>query len=278
MRSCSVIIALLISLASARAAETMPANAWSRATGPTAGPSRAIGFYSHGCLAGGVALPIDGIGFEAIRLERGRVFGHQDTIDFIRHLGSAAEAAGLPRFRIGDVAQARGGPLPYGHLSHQTGLDADIWFTFDVGPRLPPQDRDFPELGSVLDKAGRIDPRRFGAAQVRLLQLAAADERVDRIFVNPAIKRALCRGAAAGETAWLHRLSPWWGHDDHFHVRLRCPADSPDCESQRPVAPGDGCDADLDSWGRPVPAPAEPAIVPPRRPPPPACRAVLTAP
>jgi penicillin-insensitive murein endopeptidase len=279
MRSCSVILALLIALASARAAETMPANGWSRAGGPTAGPSRAIGFYSHGCLAGGIALPIDGIGYEAIRLERRRVFGHQDLIDFIRHLGRASEAAGLPRFRVGDVAQARGGPLPYGHLSHQTGLDADIWLTFDAGPRPPPRDRDFPELGSVLAKAGGIDPGRFGAAQVRLLQLAAADERVDRIFVNPAIKRALCRDAAAGETAWLHRLSPWWGHDDHFHVRLRCPADSPECESQKPVALGDGCDADLDSWGRPAPEPVKPpAIAAPRPPPPAACAAVLAAP
>jgi penicillin-insensitive murein endopeptidase len=278
MKSWPVIIPLLISLASARATETMPANVWSRAAGPTAGPSRAIGFYSHGCLAGGVALPVDGIGYEAIRLGRGRVFGHQDLIDFIRELGSASQAAGLPRFRVGDVAQARGGPLPYGHLSHQTGLDADIWFTFDAGPRPPPQDRDFPELGSVLDKAGRIDPHRFGTAQIRLLRLAAADERVDRIFVNPAIKRALCENPAGG-SAWLHRLSPWWGHDDHFHVRLRCPTDSPDCESQRPVASGDDCDTDLDSWGRPAPEPAKPpTITAPRPPPPAACAAVLAAP
>jgi penicillin-insensitive murein endopeptidase len=110
--------------------------------------------------------------------------------------------------------------------------------------------------------------------------MAAADPRVDRLFVNPAIKRALCRnygGAATDDTAWLHRISPWWGHDDHFHVRLRCPADSPDCEPQKSVAPGDGCDADLESWGRPVAEPAKPAIAPPRPPPPPACRAVLRA-
>jgi penicillin-insensitive murein DD-endopeptidase len=274
-------LVLLWPFAAAHADPALPGNAWSRVTGPTAGPSRAIGFYSRGCLAGGIALPIDGPGYEAVRLQRGRMFGHPDIIDFIRRLGAETTAAGLPRFRVGDMAQARGGPLPYGHLSHQTGLDADIWFTFDTGP-VPPAPRDFAELGSMLDKDGRIDPQHFGPDQVRLLQLAAGDARIDRLFVNPAIKRALCQGfggAAADGTAWLHRVSPWWGHDDHFHVRLHCPADSPDCEPQKPVAAGDGCDADLDSWGRPVAEPVKPkAAAPPRPQPPPMCRAVLTAP
>ena len=38
-------------------------------------------------------------------------------------------------------------------------------------------------------------------------------------------------------------MRPWWGHDDHFHVRLACPADSPECTPQAPLPPGDGCDA-----------------------------------
>ena len=145
----------------------------------------------------------------------------------------------------------------------------------------PPDARDFPELGSVLDQ-GAIDPARFGPQQVQLLKLATEDERVERIFVNPAIKLALCRGyggATAGGTGWLHRLRPWWGHDDHFHVRLRCPADSPDCEGQKPIEPGDGCDADLENWGRPVTAaPKPPAVPPPPKPKQPAaCQAVLAA-
>ncbi|MEI9984202.1 MAG: penicillin-insensitive murein endopeptidase [Aliidongia sp.] len=54
---------------------------------------------------------------------------------------------------------------------------------------------------------------RRGSARLRssCCSSAAADERVERIFVNPAIKLALCRGyggATAGGTAWLHRLRP----------------------------------------------------------------------
>ena len=277
-----LLVLLLWPFGFASAEPARPANAWSLVKGPSRGPARAIGSYAHGCLAGGIALPIDGPGYEAIRLERRRIYGHPDLVAYIELLGARAQSAGLPRFRVGDTAQARGGPLPFGHRSHQTGLDADIWLTFETAQGPVPGERDFPELGSVLNASGQIDPEHFGPEQVKLLQLAAADDRVERIFVNPAIKLALCRGyggATVAGTGWLHRLRPWWGHDDHFHVRLRCPADSPQCEAQEPVEPGDGCDADLESWGRPalsvpkLPAP-KPAPAPPQ---PAACRAILRA-
>ena len=282
MRALLLLPLLLIAAPRPAAAEdALPSNAWSRVAGPSHGATRAIGSYVHGCLAGGVALPIDGPGYEAIRLQRRRFFGHADLVAYLHRLGERVAASGLPRFRIGDMAQARGGPLPYGHRSHASGLDADIWLTFESAKGKVPGDREFPELGSVLDADKQVDSAKFGPDQVKLLQLAAADDRVERIFINPAIKLALCHGyggATANGTAWLHRLRPWWGHDDHFHVRLRCPADSPACEPQPPVEPGDGCDADLANWGRPTELPAKPPGPPAPPPqPPPACAVVLRA-
>ena len=280
------LLPLLMVATPAAAADTLPANAWSRVAGPSHGATRSIGSYVRGCLAGGIALPVDGPGYEVIRLQRRRFFGHAELVAYLRKLGERTVAAGLPRFRIGDMAQPRGGPLPYGHKSHTNGLDADIWLTFESATGKVSGDREFPELGSVLDADKQIEPAKFGPDQVKLLQLAAADDRVERIFVNPAIKLALCRGyggATTAGTGWLRKLRPWWGHDDHFHVRLRCPADSAACEPQPPVEPGDGCDADLESWGRPVSPPAEPPELPatpavphpPRTPP--ACAVVLRA-
>ena len=46
-----------------------------------------------------------------------------------------------------------------------------------------------------------------------------------------------------GDRAWLEKVRPWWGHDYHFHVRLRCPGDSPECKSQPP--PGGPVDKEL---------------------------------
>jgi penicillin-insensitive murein endopeptidase len=83
---------------------------------------------------------------------------------------------------------------------------------------------------------------RFDAASRRLLKLAASDPRVERVFVHPLVKQALCT-AAGPKPAWLQKIRPWWGHDAHFHARLACPEDSPECTAQAPLPPGDGCDA-----------------------------------
>jgi penicillin-insensitive murein endopeptidase len=271
MRSWLRAIAGLAFVFPAQAAER--SNEWSLIEKPTPGPAQAVGGTANGCLAGGVELPADGPGYEVIRLSRRRYFGHVDTVDFVQTLGKHAQAAGLPLFYVGDMAQPRGGPLPFGHASHQTGLDVDIWFTADTKADLPVAAREEPPLPSMITAGDppRIDPARFGKRQVTLLRLAAADSRVDRIFVNPVIKLAMCRGfggATAGGSAWLGRLRPWWGHDDHFHVRLRCPDSSPDCEPQKPVPDGDGCDASLEGWTRHLappkspPGPRAPKIMP----------------
>ena len=45
---------------------------------PTPAPleARSIGFYAHGCLAGAVALPINGQTWQVMRLSRNRNWGH----------------------------------------------------------------------------------------------------------------------------------------------------------------------------------------------------------
>ena len=70
---------------------------------------------------------------------------------------------------------------------------------------------------------------------------------MERIFVNGAIKKALCREAGK-DRGFLHKVRPWWGHNYHFHVRMGCPAGSPDCKGQDPANDGDGCGKELDWW------------------------------
>ena len=223
-----------------------------------------------------------GRAIEVIRLSRHRYFGHPDLLAFIQRLGRRTAAEGLPAFYVGDMAQPRGGPLPFGHASHQTGIDVDIWFNMTVKKWVPPRARETVDLPSMLLANYRdIDPRQFGPRQVALLKAAASDPAVERIFVNPVIKAALCRSEIASSVAertWLERIRPWYGHDDHFHVRLHCPASSPECEEQQPVPPGDGCGAELESWLRHLP-PRPPEHAVERRPSlPESCRAILTAP
>ena len=261
-------------------AGSSPAEEWGQVLTPSAGAARVIGGAANGCLAGAVRLPPDGPGYQVIRLSRHRNFGHPETVDFVEQLGKAAAAAGLAPFYVGDMAQPRGGPMVSGHAAHENGVDVDIWFNLDPKPALAPEAREEVELPSmVLPDKSDIDRGRFGESQVRLLRLAASDPRVDRIFVHPTIKRALCQGfgnARDGDTGWLHRIRPWYGHDEHFHVRLSCPAGSPDCVGQPAVPPGDGCDASLDWWFTHPPAAAPTTPPPPRPPLPKACAALLS--
>ena len=82
--------------------------------------------------------------------------------------------------------------------------------------------------------------------QAGIIRAAAQEPQVSMIFVNAAIKKALCE-RHAGE-AWMNKVRPWWGHNYHFHVRLHCPEGMASCENQGPPPPGDGCDKSLNWW------------------------------
>ncbi len=95
---------------------------------PAEGASEPIGFYSRGCMSGGVQLPPDGPYWQAMRLSRNRQWGLPVLVDFIEKLAQdAATKDGWPGLLIGDMSQPRGGPMVSGHASHQVGLDVDIW-------------------------------------------------------------------------------------------------------------------------------------------------------
>jgi penicillin-insensitive murein endopeptidase len=256
LRPAAAILTLSAWLAAIPAA-AQDARVWASLATPAAGPAEAIGAATNGCLQGAVQLPESGPGWRAIRTSRNRHWGHPATIGFVRDLAAGAQKAGLPTLYIGDIAQPRGGPMPYGHASHQTGMDVDVWFNLLPKPAAEPLSaRETVALPSLV-LAGpppRIDPAAFRPEHVTLIRLAATHPGVDRVLVNPAIKQHLCE-TLRSDRAWLRKVRPWWGHDAHMHVHLACPAGSPTCRDPAPIAPGDGCDASLAWWVSQPPVP-----------------------
>ena len=224
------------------------AQGWSDVVDPAPGPPRSVGTYTAGCVQGAVALPPEGSGFQTMRRYRRRFFGHPTLIRYLQELAEAATKQRLGILSIGDLGQARGGPSPSGHTSHQTGLDVDIRFwLLPHGHPLPAAERESISAPSMVMANGRtLDTTQWSPQHAQLLRLAAGFEAVERIFVNPVIKQALCQQSPGAP--WLRKLRPWWGHDDHFHVRLRCPHGDTECQVQEPISPGDGCGADLAWW------------------------------
>jgi penicillin-insensitive murein endopeptidase len=239
-------IATIVPMGPAAAAEP----AWWDVSTPSAAPVQAIGEYGRGCLGGAEALPLSGPGFEVMRPSRRRFYGHPRLIAFVRDLAAQAQTLGWPGLLIGDLAQPRGGPMGSGHASHQTGLDVDVWYLPRPHDGVSEAGREELSAVPVVADDGRSVGGAWTEGHDRLLAAAAGHPDVDRIFVHAAVKQALCEaGAGAGERSWLHRVRPWWGHDHHFHVRLRCPDEEGlSCRDQTPLPAGDGCDSSLAWW------------------------------
>jgi penicillin-insensitive murein endopeptidase len=258
---------------------------FARKLSPLPGAPRSIGFYSTGCLAGGMELPIDGPTWQVMRLSRNRNWGNPRLIAFLEQLGGNAKKVGWNGLLVGDMSQPRGGPMLTGHASHQVGLDSDIWFTPMPGHVQTREEREFTSATQmVAEDRLDVDPNTWTHTRTDLLRAAAKDPEVERIFVNAAIKKAACREAGP-DRSWLSKLRPWWGHDYHFHVRLLCPPDSPDCKPQPPPESEDGCGHELDSWFKDSTIHPKPPLIPPKpKPPltlaglPAACRQVVDAP
>jgi penicillin-insensitive murein DD-endopeptidase len=252
---------------------------------PAALPPHVIGGYARGCIAGAEKMPITGDTWQVMRLSRNRNWGHPDLVALLKRLSRKAHKdAGWPGILVGDMGQPRGGPALSGHASHQIGLDADIWLTPMPDHRLSRQERE--EMSAVMmvrDDRRDIDPKVWTPHHLAVIRDAAQEPAVQRIFVNAAIKKALCR-EAKGDKSWLSKVRPWYGHDYHFHIRMKCPSGNGACEGQKDQDGGDGC-GDLAYWFKDSILHPEPPKEPGKPHPgitlaqlPAACRQVLNAP
>lgn len=234
-------ILLALALARAEGADPNKSNQWSAVASPWGTVSRAIGSYAHGCQSGAIYVPEQGPGYVSIRRWRNRFFTQPVTRALIEHVGASVAPR---RLLVGDMSLPIGGRMPFGHASHQNGLDVDFWFS-SVGPEeLPPADIEPPTMADKYN--GQLYRERWRPEYRQALWAAATFPETARLFVNPVIKVYLCESES--DRSWLHKVRPWGGHDAHFHVRLNCPPDSPSCEPQKPIPPGDGCDAALYKW------------------------------
>jgi murein endopeptidase len=175
---------------------------------PRTNRSRALGLPWRGQLTSGVRLPAEGPTFftwDPIR-ERSpnRPWRRWGTDRLVRTLLTvleefAAAHPDAPRIGVGDLSRPDGGDfgprygLP-GHVSHQNGLDADLYY-----PRLDRRER-APRSPAQIDRA-------------------LAQDLVDRFVRAGAVKVFV--GPRTGLRGNPSIVQPLYRHDDHLHVRLR---------------------------------------------------------
>lgn len=180
-----------------RKVETAPKISWHHAT--------SVGLPYGGRLMHGTQLPVHGADWvtwnpitDSSPNLPYRLYGNQHTISEIVRVTHAYRAAHphVPPVVIGDISFEHGGPMD-DHLSHQNGLDVDIYF-----PR-----RDH-ELRAPTTTA-QIDHR---LAQDLLDRFVAAG--AEKIFISP----------TSGFRGPADVVMPWPGHEYHMHVRFPPPA------------------------------------------------------
>lgn len=203
-----------------------------------------IGYYSDGTLDSDSQITGYETGLLKLFPERDRGWGNSVMVELLTSFGlSYAQAYDSPneRLHVGDIAQRGGGQIS-GHASHQNGLDADLGYFHRDHREAKAFDEKFVKNGKV---TANFDLERNWWA----LKWLYGTGRIDRIFVDREIKRYFCLHAPKGEGnealvrgEVLRLLRPWPEHDNHFHVRLECPAGNAKCVGSLPVAAGDGCD------------------------------------
>jgi LysM repeat protein len=138
---------------------------------------------------------------------------------------------------IGNISAQNGGRLPP-HKSHQSGRDVDIGFWFTDQPKGGPK-------GFI---SGLKHPLHYAAnwAFVEALCGKSRDEsRVEYIFLDYLLQARLYRyakrkGVPKRRLDWLFQfphgrralrgiIRHSKGHDDHFHIRFRCPPGDRHC-------------------------------------------------
>jgi murein endopeptidase len=164
--------------------------------------SRSVGSPSGGRLAGGVQFPEHGFRFftwdPLLKRQPDRPNRRWATARLVRLvlrivLEYARAHPQAPRLGIGDLSRPRGGWFGPRHVSHQNGLDVDVFF-----PRLDRRER-------PPDRPDQIDRRLAQDLVDRFVRAGAA-----RVFVGP-------NTGLRGNPRIVQELH---GHDNHLHARI----------------------------------------------------------
>jgi murein endopeptidase len=167
--------------------------------------SRAVGVPHNGRLVNGVGLPVAGPDWVTWDPARNRTPNRADrlfgTDALVRRLLGVlgdyrAAHPNAPRVVIGDLSLRRGGEIDE-HVSHENGLDVDVYY-----PRLDGHLRPPATVSQIDHRLAQDLLRRFVAAGVQV------------VFVGPSTGLRGPRGVVA----------PYPNHDNHMHVRIPAPA------------------------------------------------------
>ncbi len=208
---------------------------------PPPPPTTSVAWPNHGTLDHGRRLAS-----ADCRTLPGRTlqWGTDELVSLLERTAAKMRQQFRVPLTVGDLSAREGGAVSR-HRSHQSGRDADIAFFARTNPARgesrPVTLYDyvvFDRNGRSLDGSLRFDTERNWALVTALL--TDHHVRVERLFVSTPLRALLLQHAravhasqalinlAANTLVQPARVSP---HDNHFHVRIACPAGDRQCHT-----------------------------------------------
>ncbi len=199
-----------------------------------AGQSR--GRPQKGSLVGGVQLPHSP---QYFRRRPEWVFGAQHVVDHTRKAIDTVNRVHprVHRLAIGDISSPKGGVLP-GHGSHQSGRDIDLGLYFRTVPAGYPEE-------FVKAEDGTLDAAATWTLVHALYRASKTSAGPEKIFLDYEVQGQLYKAArkAGVSKGTLGKIFQYpqgrWTrerfvkhepkHDDHLHVRFKCPPRDDEC-------------------------------------------------
>ena len=200
-------------------------------------PGQSRGRPQKGTLVDGAKLPYSPLYF---RRRPDWVWGAQHVVDHTRQAIDQVHRKypKLHRLAIGDISAAGGGPLP-GHGSHQSGRDIDLGLYFRSVPAGYPEE-------FVKASRGKLDAAATWALVQAFHRASKTSSGPDKIFLDYEVQGQLYKAArkAGVSRKKLSGIFQYpdgrWAkgrfvqhvpkHDDHLHVRFKCPPRDEGCQ------------------------------------------------
>jgi LysM repeat protein len=199
--------------------------------------SQSRGLPYAGRLLKGVQLPPNQA---YVRRRPFNAWGTSNTVAHVKRIAEVVRRR-YPRVHqlaIGDIS-ARGGGRLIRHASHQSGRDVDIGFYFERRPRGYPND-------FVRGTAANLDMEANWLMLERFCDTQGSRGGVEKIFLVASLQKLFHQwGKRQGASrATLDRMFQYGGnpdacirhqagHDDHIHVRFKCPPGDRACAGRR---------------------------------------------
>ncbi len=159
-------------------------------------------------------------------------YGTTQMADTILSIGNWAKEFNRQPVWVGDISKKGGGKLAQ-HKTHQRGLDADVaYLVYQHQLSGHRSDKFNDRFTEQFGLKGQLGNNFDIESNYSLFEKLFHEPTTFKIFVGCGIYDALEAYDKKKPSSIMKHIFAEKGHEDHFHIRLKCPKEATDCSEQ----------------------------------------------